>query len=193
MSLENLYGRGKVVEEAKVVGNALRISASRETAHPENRAGWTAENPNYGHCDLYTEICKLIWARRVHGNPKWNPWAKIFVWWAYANYEAFLAGVKKNKLTVHYSFAHPVYDEIDLSRDQFPDGTYLHPRPKPLSDEVPVDRSWDKTSEMTRRKQRIGPDFISIFLGLPQPSKLTPELDSFLEGLARGEAFGLVK
>lgn len=191
MSLENLYGGKRIRAEAKVVGQALRTAATAETAHPDDREGWSADNPTYGQCDLFTQICAIIWARTVTGKPMWNPEARRLVWWIYANHETFLAGVKKNKLDVHYSLEHPKYGEIDLARDQFPDGTYLHPRPRPLSHEIPVGRSWDKSCEIPRRKQMIGSNFIAAFLDLPLPSELSPELDSFLESLARGETFGL--
>jgi len=168
MSLENLYGRGRVLAEAKVVGQALCAAASRETAHPDDRDGWSPENPTYGHCDLFTQICAIIWARTVTGKPMWNSEARRLVWWVYVNHEAFLAGVKKNKLDVHYSLAHPEYGELDLARVQFLDGTYLHPRPRPLSHQIPVGRSWDKSCDIPNRKQKIGPDFIAEFflLGL---------------------------
>lgn len=191
MSLENLYGRKRVSAEAKVVGQALCAVATRETAHPDDRDGWSVDNPTHGHCDLFTQICAIIWARTVTGKPMWNPEARRLVWWVYANYEALLEGERKNKLDVHYTLEHPNYGEIDLSRVQFPDWTHLHPRPRPLSHEIPVGRSWDKSCDIPRRKQMIGPDFISAFLKLPLPAELTPELDIFLEGLARGETFGL--
>lgn len=181
--LENLYGNGFVYDEAKSVGFALQKAAIRETAHPDNRKGWTIENPAYGHCDIFTDYCRQIWGKTQSGH--WNNEAKILVWWAYTNHDTFLAGNRKNKLTVHYSFFHPKFGEIDLSRNQFPDQTYLHPRPKPLSHIVPVSRSWNRSSEIPKRRELFEPEFVSYLLNLPLPSQLTPELSHFLDELQR--------
>ncbi len=170
------------------VASALKISATRETAHPDDREGWTPDNPTYGQCDLFTEINKQIWARTVSGTPKWEQQARKLVWWAYASHEAFLTGLKKHKLTVHWSLLPPVYGEIDFAREQFPDGTYLHPRPKPLSHEVPVDRSWRPSSEIPIRLSLIWPAFTSALSSLSQPSTLSPQLESFFERIAKGES-----
>jgi hypothetical protein len=179
--LENLYGKSLVYDEAKAVGVALKYAAGRETAHPDDREGWTPENPTYGHCDLFTDYCRRIWGKTNAFH--WNNEAKILVWWAYASHDAFLAGSQKNKLTVHYSFFHPGFGEIDLSRNQFPDGTYLHPRPKPLSHVIPVSRSWNHSSEIPKRRKLFEPEFASYLLNLSLPSELTPELSRFLDEL----------
>lgn len=189
--MQNLYGCSRLRCEAKFVGRALKSSASRQTAHPEDRWSWTPANPTHGHCDLFVEICKLIWGRNLSGDTKWEPEAKILVWWAYADLTAFESGPKKNKLTVHYSFNHPKYGEIDLSRDQFPQHTYLHPRPKPLSHILPIGHSWDASAQMKLRKTLIGPDFIYYLQNTPLPHNLTPELTLFLELMNEGETFGL--
>lgn len=192
MSLENLYGRGLVVAEAKIVGGTLAKIATAKTSHPDDRDNWTEENPTYGHCDLFTQVCTIIWARNVSGKPLWNEEACRLCWWVYQNYDTFCDGVVKNKLDVHYSLKHPIYGYFDLSRNQFKDGTYLHPRPKPLSHQMPVSRSWDKSCEIPQRKRMLGEVLIPALLNENFPAKITPELEMFLEGIARGETFGLM-
>lgn len=191
MQMDNLYGNDKITEENKIILSALKSSATRESAHPDDRNLWTPENPTYGHCDLFVEICKYIWARNLSGKPKWKPDSKKYVWWAYSSPESFMAGPVKNKLTVHWSLFVPKFGEIDLSREQFPQGTYLHPRPRPLSAEVPIDRSWDMSSDMARRKLIIGNKFVETLHTVHVPAILSPEFDSFLSDIICGETFGL--
>jgi len=176
--LENIYGKGPVQEEAKIVAQALSSASTRGSAHPDDRAGWTGAVPAYGHCDLYTDFCRRIWGRT--DGKHWNPEAKILVWWVYANEESFKAGVRKNKLTVHYSFKHPEYGIIDLSHNQFPDKTYLYPR-YPLPHSIPVGKSWNKFSEMNIRRELIEPKFRLNLLNSTLPEKMTPEFSRFLE------------
>lgn len=177
--LENLYG--SIPDETRVVAQALHASASRESAHPDDRKLWSPENATYGHCDLFTDVIRKIWGKDASGH--WNSEAHILVWWVYSDEEAFRQGVKKNKLTVHYSFEHPVYGEIDLSRTQFPDNTFLHPRPRPLSHIVPVGRSWDRTNEMTTRRDVFDTVFLETLSNFKFPAKITPELELFLSTL----------
>lgn len=177
--LENLYG--KVSIETRFVSEALKSASTRETAHPDDRRLWTPDNPTYGHCDLYTDFVRRIWGKDERDH--WNSEAHILVWWVYPDYDAFLAGVKKNKLTVHYSFETPKYGEIDLSREQFPEGTYLYPRPKPLTHVVPVGKSWDRSSEMGIRKELFERVFIESLFNNPLPSKTTPEFNRFVSNL----------
>lgn len=197
MRLENLYGRGLVVAEAKQVSEILASLASAETAHPDDRDNWTKEkeenNSTYGHCDLFTQVCTIIWARNVSGKPLWNEDARRLCWWVYQNYDTFSAGVVKNKLDVHYSLMHPIHGHFDFARNQFPEFTYLHPRPKPLSHQMPVGRGWDKSCEVPQRRQKLGEVLIPALLKENFPSKITPELETFLEGIVKGEYFGLVK
>ena len=180
MNLENLYGQN-IQDESKIIRHALVTAVSGETSHPDDRDKWSSENPAYGHCDLFTDYCRRIWGKKTEGKTNWNPEAHILVWWAYANYQTFSEGLRKNKLTVHYSFEHPTYGEIDLSRDQFPSETYLHPRPYPLTHIVPIQRGWDITSDMNNRKKILDPGFLSNLFKSTLPAEITPELDRFLE------------
>jgi hypothetical protein len=179
--LENNYGNAFIYDEAKAIGFALQSAARQETAHPDDRQNWSKENPTYGHCDLFTDYCKRIWGKTQSGH--WDNEAKILVWWAYADYDSFLAGSRKNKLTVHYSFTNPRFGEIDLSRNQFPDKTYLYPRPRPLPHVVPVSKSWNKFSEIPKRRSLFEPEFAAYLLNLPLPTSITPELSRYLEEL----------
>lgn len=191
MKLENIYGIG-VEKETQQIGSALEKAATRETAHRDDREDWSKDNPTYGQCDLFTEILKIIYARNILGKRKWDEQSKRLAEWAYMNYRTYLKN-KKNRFTVHWSLGHSKYGKIDLARNQFPDETYLIPRPRPLSSEVPITRSWDVSCEMKRRKQLIGPEFIANLLAMSFVGELSPELESFLEGIATGEYFGLVQ
>lgn len=177
--LENIYGY--IPEETAIVAEALRSASTRKTAHPDDRPGWSPGVPTYGHCDLYTDYVRQIWGRDSKGH--WNTEARIMVQWAYKDEDSYLVGPKKNKITVHYSFLHPEYGHIDLSRDQFPDKTYLHARLRPLPDMVPVGKSWHPSSEMGKRKELFEKVFIGSLLESKMPAKITPELSRFLEGL----------
>lgn len=178
--LENLYGR--IPDETKIVAEALRSASTRRSAHTDDRGGWSDGVPSYGHCDLYTDYVRQIWGRNEKGH--WNTEARIMVQWAYKNEELYLAGPKKNKLTVHYSFLHPEYGHIDLSRDQFPDKTYLHARLRPLPDMIPVGKSWHPSSEMTKRKELFEKVFVESLLESKMPTEISPELSNFLKRLS---------
>ena len=178
--LENLYG--KIEHETRLVERALVAASGRDTAHPDDRSGWSPINPTYGHCDIYTEYVRNIWGKNEDGH--WNSEAKILVWWIYSDKESFLCGPRKNKLTVHYSFKHPEYGIIDLAHNQFPDKTFLYPRPAPLSHTIPVQRPWDKTSEMKKRKELFEKTFIESLLRMPLTESVTPEFSTYLRKIA---------
>lgn len=177
--LENLYGA--IPEETTFIAHALKEASRRQTAHPDDRPGWSPVNPTYGHCDIYTDYVRQIWGKDEYGH--WNTEAKILVWWVYKNLKSFSEGRRKNKLTVHYNFKHPEYGMIDLSHNQFPNGTFLYQRPEPLGYIVPVDKKWHPSSQMRQRKELFEKAFIESLLSLPKPKKITPELKRFLDGV----------
>lgn len=183
MNLENLYGRGRIVKESQIAAKVLEKVATPETCHPADRENWSPVNPTLGHCDVSAELNKWLWGHDLSGKTKWNPEGKFLTYWTYADYEHFLAGLKKNKIDVHYSMLLPKYSEIDHTRKQFTAESFLYPRPKPLTSEGPLTKRWHKDSRVPQRLELLMAVFVPAFLGAINESRInpSPELTIFLK------------
>ena len=119
---ENLYGNLPIAE-SKLLEDALSEQAfvhKIHLFHPDDATkGFDSNNPLANLCDLGTAFLGEIYGKQSLGGRKQR-------FWVYETEDKFHQGSRKNKIDRHYDYFHSVFNEVDLTRVQFPEGYYFY-------------------------------------------------------------------